>query len=315
MLLIGCVLGLRLVMRLSSLMTLLRVPLVLGAKVALVLTFFAVMLLLAAYWMPDPLNVWPVDQSPPKKIFAYLAPPYLSLIQPMLARFGAMLIRWHIRSRLESFLVLYRAEIAACKSSIEEEPTLVRLSEQTLALRDSLPPNLTVSNMLAYPAIIVATLVALGFLEKPSWSWSLSFFLLIFGIAAAGLTARIKHLVLQLEVLPSDAQEPPASIYALEGRLCQSLGRLPPRGVWLDAWFEIFAGTLVIFSDVDVLPWQGAPFTPISLGVKVFFGVLLLPFVYFFILGPIMDLAQRQDREMACLDRLPSFKSNRETPA
>lgn len=317
-LLMGFALALGLLGRMSSLMTPTRVPPFLGAKLALVLTFFAVMLLLAAYWMPDPLNLWPVDQPPSKKIFAHLTPPYLRtlggrifarltpprdrslvgrrLSRPVLGKFGAMLIRRHIRSRLESLLVLYRAEIAACTSSVEEEPTLAKLSEQTLALRDSLPPKLTVLNMLAYPAIIVATLVALGFLEKPSWSLSLSFFLAIFGMAAAGLTARIKHLVLELEVLPSDAQGTPASIYALEGRVCQSLGRLPPRGVRLDAWFEIFAGILVIGSDVVVLTWRWAPFRPIPLGMKVFFGVLLLPLFYVFILEPIMDLRQRRVR-------------------
>jgi hypothetical protein len=312
LLVMGCLLALGLVARLSALMAPTRVPPVLGAEVTLVLTFFAVMLLLAAYWMPDPLNLWPVDQPPSKRIFAHLTPPRdrsvvgRRLSRPVLAMFGATSIRRHIRSRLETLLVLYRAEIAACTSSVEEEATLARLGEQTLALRDSLPPKLTVLNMLALPALVVGTLFALGFLEKPSWTWYLSFFLLIFGMAAAGLTARIKHLVLELEVLPSDTQGPPASIYALEGRVCQSLGRLPPRGVRLDAWLELFAGILVIGSDVVVLTWRWAPFRPIPPWTKVFFGVLLLPLFYVFILEPIMDLRQRPYWEGRRFDGLPS---------
>ncbi len=160
------------VVRLSSLTIPTRVPPVLGSEVDVVLIFIPLMFAVTAYWMLDPLDIWPVGQPPSNKVLARLAPrrsrSWLGRrpSRPALAKLGAMAIRRHIRSRLEYLLLLYRAEIAARTFSANEEATLVRCAEDTVALRDSLPPKLTIPNMLGLPTIIVSFLVGLGFWKK-----------------------------------------------------------------------------------------------------------------------------------------------------
>lgn len=111
----------------------------------------------------------------------------------------------------------------------------------------------------------------------------------------AGRAARIKHLVLELEIAPSDPQESAASLYALESSAFRCLGCRPPRSVRLDARLEIFGGILIICSDVVVLTWRWVPYLPVPPAQKVLFGAASLPFFYLLILEPIMDLRQRQN--------------------